>query len=291
MALTCGQVQVRDLLMGPGTSFTVTDGFNPFNRSTRVEQSEGRAWNHGAWSGVEWAAEVTVPIPIRVRNPADGRPSGWLAAHQQLAAAFRPVGELVGEVEMRFNYDGTREYVMFGRPRMVEPAARTARRGYTITQAAFVALDPLIYSGELVQVITGLPTFDGGLIVPFTVPFTVDGVQLGGRELIANDGTAETGLFLRLDGPLQEPRVTLQRPDGSTPTLRFDLTLSSGQWLEVDTGAETAFLNGLPQSSQLGRTAGDFFRLPPGESTLRFNHTGDHNTTAQITVSYRHAWW
>lgn len=291
MALTCGQVQVRDLLMGPGTSFAVLDEFNPFSRSTRVEQSEGRAWNHGAWSGVEWAAEVTIPIPIRVRNPADGRPGGWLAVHQQLAAAFQPVGELVGEVELRFNYDGTREYVMFGRPRMLEPTAQTARLGYTFTDAAFVALDPLIYSGALNQVVTGLPTFSGGLAVPFFVPFTVDGAQVGGRAPIVNEGTADTGLFLRLDGPLDEPRVTLQQPDGSTSTLRFDIELSAGQWLEVDTAAETVFLNGLPQSSQLGRTAGEFFKLRPGTSTLRFAHTGDHNPDAQLTVTYRDAWW
>lgn len=288
MALLEGQVQVRDLVMGPGTPYQV-DRFNPFNRTTRATATEGRAWNHGVWSGVEWANEKAVPMRILVSDTLGGMAS-WVDLDQQLAAAFHPIGEDVGEVELRFTLGG-REYVLFGRPRSVEPTSEHVGFGWSLTQAAFVALDPLIYSGELVQVATGLPTFEGGLPVPLTVPFTVDGVQVGGREPTENEGTAETGLFMRLDGPLQEPRVTLQRQDGTTPTLRFDIDIAAGQWLEVDTAAETVFLNGLPQSSQLGRTAGEFFLLPKGVSTLRFAHTGDHNETAQLTVSYRHAWW
>lgn len=290
MPLAAGQVQVRNLVMGPGTSYMVLDEFNPFTRHARAEQTAGRAWNHGSWSGVEWAAEAVVPIPIRVRNQAAGTPAGWLTAHQQLAAAFAPIGEAVQDVELRFNWCGT-EYVMFGRPRMVEPAVKTVRRGYSLTECAFVALDPFIYSGELQQVVTGLPTFTGGLTIPVQLPFTVDGVLVGGKEQIVNAGTADTGLLLRLDGPLQEPRVTLQVAGADPKTLRFDLDLAAGQWLVVDTAAETVFLNGLPQSSQLGKTAGDFFALPPGTSTLRFAHTGSHNETAQLTVTYRDAWW
>jgi len=276
--------------MGPGTAYLVTDGFNPFNRQARADQSEPRAWNHGSWSGAEFAAEAVVPVPVRVRDPSSSSQSAWLAAHQQLTAAFRPVGEAAEDVELRFNYAGT-EFVMFGRPRMLELETRTTRRGWSRTECAFVALDPLIYSGALHQVVTGLPTFVGGLQVPLQVPFTVDGVQVGGREDLVNVGTESTGLFLRLDGPLDEPRATLQDPDGVPHTLRFDVALAAGQWLEVDTAAETVFLNGLPTSSQLGKTAGEFFLLPPGTSTLRFAHTGDHNGTAQITASYRDAWW
>lgn len=288
MALLEGQVQVRDLVMGPGTPFTVNQ-FNPFNRTTRANQTEGRAWNHGVWSGVEWANEKVVPMSILVGDTPGGMAS-WVDLDQQLAAAFHPIGEEVGEAELRFVLGG-REYVLFGRPRSVEPTSGHVGFGWSLTQVAFVALDPLIYSGELVQITTGLPTFAGGLTVSLTAPFTVDGVQVGGREPTENEGTAETGLFMRLDGPLQEPRVTLQRLDGTVVTLRFDIELLTGQWLEVDTAAETVFLNGLPQSSQLGRTAGDFFLLPKGVSTLRFSHTGNFNPTGQLTVSYRHAWW
>lgn len=288
MALAERQVQVRDLVMGPGTPYQVTR-FNPFNRTTRANQTEGRAWNHGVWSGVEWANEKVVPISVLVSDTPGGMAS-WVDLDQQLAAAFHPIGEDVGEVELRFTLGG-REYVLFGRPRSVEPTSEHVGFGWSRTQVAFVALDPRIYSGELHQVTTGLPTFTGGLIVPLVAPFTVDGALDGGRAVLLNDGTAEAGLFLRLDGPLQEPRVILQPPDGSVLTLRFDIELSTGQWLEVDTAAETVFLNGLPQSSQLGRTAGDFFLLPPGTSTLRFAHTGDHNATAQVTASFRDAWW
>lgn len=288
MALEEGQVQVRDLVMGPGTPYTV-NRFNPFTRQTRASQGAGRTWNHGTWSGAEWADEKVVPIRVVVGDDPGGMAS-WVELDQQLAEAFSPVGDLAEDIGLVFRTGGS-EYVLFGRPRSVVPDTDTVGLGWSSTELVFVATDPLIYSSELVEVTTGLPTFTGGLTVPFTVPLTVDSELSGGREVVLNDGRAPTGLFIRIDGPVQEPRVVLQTPDGEVRRLRFDLELLATQWLEIDTAEETAFLNGRPQSSRLGQTEGDFFLLPPGESVLRFNHSGDFNSLALVTASYRHAWW
>jgi hypothetical protein len=283
MALLTGQVSVRNLVMGEGTPYEVSE-FNPYNRHVRAEQSGPRAWNHGGWSGVEWAEEVVVPMRIAiVANNIDD----WLAAHQQLMAAFAAVGESPADVELRWELAG-REFVMFGRPRMVEPDIKRIVNGHSFTSAAFVALDPLIYAGaETVTAAIGLPTFTGGLTVPFTVPFTVDGIAADGFADITNTGTAETGLFLRIDGPVVTPSVTLVRGDGSFQRLTFDLDLSAGQWLDVDTAARVVLLNGT--TSRRGQTSGDWPILPPGGHRVQWS-SPNYNNVAELSVTFRSAW-
>lgn len=297
MALSQGQWQVRDLVMGPGTAYRVMDDSNAWQLDVRAEQTEPRAWNHGHWSGAEWASERVVPLHLLV----DGDDvASWEAAHQELAAAFAPVGDAAETVELRFALGAT-EYVLFGRPRGVRPDPRLIGTGASFTRAAFVAQDPRIYAGVESSVSTGLPVHSGGMTVPgsatagsggLTVPFTVDGVLTGGIASLTNAGTADTGLTVRIDGPVPNPVVVIQRADGLTQQIRFRLELAAGQWLDVDTAARTALLNGLPQANQRGRAVWDIdpYPLVPGTSTLRYL-AGGFNETTEIEARWRSAWW
>lgn len=288
MALLEFQAQIRDLVVGPGTNYAFLDDFNPFTLEARVEQFGPRAWNHGSWSGVEWREEIVVPMRLHVTDRAGRTLGRWLELHQQLVAAFRPVGESVEDVELRFTLGG-REYVMFGRPRMVSPDTKTIRAGWSVTQAAFVALDPTIYAG--VETVFGPlvpPSFIGGLEVPVTAPFTIGATITGGVATLINEGTKDTSLVLRIDGPVVTPRVALERPDGTVQTLTFDMTLSAGEWLDVDTAKRTVTLNGT--SSRRGQVSGHWPVLPPGSSTLLFR-TADANPSSQLSGSFRSAWW
>jgi len=290
MPLADCQVQVRTLVMGPGTQYRVLPEFNPFIRTARADQGGPRAWNHGSWSGAEWADEAVVPIPLSVGQQG-GSIGSWLALHQQLAAAFAPVGDTGEQVELRWVYGGS-EYVMFGRPRMVAPRTDHIAVGKAVTQCALVAQDPRIYAGILSSAQTGLPTQTGGLTLPLTVPFTIDGVLTGGRVDLLNAGTTDTALTLRIDGPVLSPTVVIQRVDGSVQQIRFDLDLAAGQWLDISSAARTALLNGLPQANQRGRAIWDIdpYPLQPGTSVLRFL-AGGFNVTTEITASWRSAWW
>lgn len=270
--------------MGPNTSYRLMVGTNPFNRQARADQSDNRPWNHGSWSGAEWSEEIVVPLRILIEE-ADT--AAWVAAHQALAMAFRPIGEQIEDVELRFVI-GAAEYVMFGRPRMVEPDLELIGSGKSFTQAAFVAQDPFIYGGtEIVTGPIGLPSFTGGLTVPLTVPFAVDGTLVGGFEQIVNSGTADTPLLLRIDGPVPQPMVAVLYEDGRVDRLRFSLELLSGQWLDVDTGARTVLLNG--QAPQRGHVTGDFPVLPPGTHEMHFRAAED--TTGTVTARHRSAYW
>jgi hypothetical protein len=211
----------------------------------------------------------------------------------RLAAAFAPIQDRTEQDTLTFRY-GSREYVMFGRPRMVDANVQWITwvpEGAVVAQTQFVALDPLIYSSELyVEGPIGLGQEVGGVCLPLCVPFCVEGSLSGGELLLENCGTAETGMIIRIDGPVGQPRISLRHPDGTVQSLRFDTTLAEGQFLIIDTGNRTVFLNGLLTASERGRTVGDFPLLPPGTSVLRFTAT-DFNDQARITVSYRDAWY
>lgn len=286
MALIEGQLQIRDLVMGPGTVYSVQGSTNFFARSVRADQSGKRAWNHGGWSGVEWQDEAV--IPIRILVDAGTGTAQWVAAHQQLAAAFRPVGESPADVELRFAVGGS-EYVMFGRPRMVEPEVELIGLGRSFTQCAFVALDPFIYAGD--ETVAGpidLPTVTGGLTVPFTVPFSIDVIVTGGTASLVNGGTADAGLLLRIDGPVTGPVVSLSHASGTVQTLRIDAELADGEWLEIDTAARTVVFNDV--TSLRGQASGDWPILPTGTHTIRWL-SGDNTQTGTLTVRFRSAWW
>lgn len=289
MALADGQVQVRGLTFGPGTDYRVLADVDPWSMSVRADQTGQRAWNHGSWSGAEWAVEKPVPIPVVIDT--NGDKALWLERHQALVAALAPVGDVAQDVELRIGWAGT-EYLLFGRPRMAELRPQTAGAGVTVTRCAFVATDPLIYSGTLhtTDPVT-LPTFVGGLATPFLLPTLVETVRVGGEADLINDGTAPSGLKLRIDGPIEEPWVAVQHPDGTVDRLTFDLTLPSGEWLIVDTAARTAFLRGLPQASRRGSVTAtpDWPLVQPGTNTLRFGAADDD--TGTVTAEHRSAWF
>lgn len=281
MALAVGQVSIGDLVMGEGTAYRLP-GFNPWARTVRAIQSAPRAWGHGSWSGAEWSDEVVVPMQILVEAVGLG---GWQAAHQLLLAAFAPSAD---DVELRWNLDGT-EYVMFGRPRMVEPEVRTIALGWAMTHAAFVALDPHVYSGVEHSDTLGLPSSVGGLTVPVTVPFSIPAVVTSGRVMLTNAGTADVGLKLRVDGPVSEPRVSLLSTAG-TAVLRLFMDVEVGQWLDIDTGARTVYLNGVASRRGLAAVSGAGWPvLPTGESELAFD-AALFDPLAQLTVRWRDAW-
>lgn len=282
MPLTEGQVQVGSLVMGNDTDYRMLE-FNPWLRTVRADQGEARAWNHGSWSGAEWTEEAVVPMVIRV-NGTDA--ATWLALHQQLAAAFAAASD---DVELRW-VTGSVEYLMRGRPRLVEPTIRALARGSIVTKAGFVATDPSIYSGELHTVTLTLPIVTGGLTVPITVPFTIGATVQSGRTQVTNDGTQTTGLTLRIDGPVVEPRISVLA-NGITTTLTVFLTLVAGQWLDIDTAAKTVYLNGT--ASRRGNASSnrvDWPLLPPeGTWDLAFD-ASTYEASAQLTASWRDAW-
>lgn len=271
--------------------------FNPWTRATRADQESPRAWNDGSWSGAEWLDAVTIPLTVLVRNTAGRGTRRWLEEWQPFAAAWAPSHV---DIPLDFTVDdgagGVDEYVVYGRPRLVDPGAVTAIRGWTLVQCLFRALDPRIYSGGasgLHTLQTGLPQQTGGFTFspapsggPLVLPFTIDAVSSSGTVFLTNLGTTSTALIVRFDGSVSEPRFTLQTPDGPQ-TLRYHDDLEDGQWLTLDTRQRTALLN--DSVSRRGSVSGDWPLLYPGTWELSFN-AATFDADALLTVSWRDAW-
>lgn len=293
MPLAADQVRIvrlsGSLLMGPGTRYTVLPGWDPFTRATRSPQSMERTQGHGSIRGSEWVDQAVVLIPISV-NRVGATKAEWLEAHDELAAAFMAVGSTGETCELYFEHGGS-EYVLFGTPRTPRVDGDNLSVGKSAEQLAFVAPDPRRYSAELTTVSTGLTEYLSGLVTPFTTPFTIYTVLSSGLLDLTNTGRAESGLTVRIDGPIAGPQLVLQRPDGSVQMLSINIDLAAGQFLLIDSKKRTALLDGVSTANFRGSSqwGWDKFPLLPGVTSLRFLGS-DETNTAQATVSYRSAW-
>lgn len=131
---------------------------------------------------------------------------------------------------------------------------------------------------------TGLPLWSGGLMAPFTVPFTIDAEGSAGVLRVVNAGTADAPATIRLDGPLDAPFI---RHEESGSQLAFDLTVTDGQWLVIDLDAHTVKLNG--QASRRGQMRGEWFTLTPGLNTISWGAASGGDDSL-LTVTWRDAW-
>lgn len=288
---------LRDLVMHPTDPPVVLLGFNPWQRQVRADATAPNPWADGGWSGAEWNDAVTVPIRLLV-YVGDARPGTrfWLAQQQRVGAAFA-----ASPVDLPLDFtvanpdtpDGD-HYVLFGRPRLVEPLAETALRGWALCSAAFVALDPAVYSGPsgsggLHVASTSLPSESGGLTFGVGFPVTFSAVVNAGRLLLTNHGTAPTGLSLELStaADLVQPRITYTK-GAAFKTLQYNDTLPAGQVLTIDTHARTAYLTG--GVSRRGKVTGDWFLLDPGTAEVSWN-AAVYEPTATLQVTWRDAWY
>lgn len=278
MPLEPEQVQVRDLVMGPGTDYIVT-AFNPWNRQAKVAGEGPNPWGHGGYSGAEWLDVTVVNFGIHTVGTSS---TDWLIKHRALDQAFAPV-ETGADIELRFAI-GADEYLMWGRPRMLNPQIQNIRSGEITTSASFVCLDPLIYSAELHEATIELPYWVGGIEVPIDVEagvgIEVPSTLVGGHAEVTNDGDRNARVLLRFNGPVRRPFVTI-----AGATLTLDLDIPEGDWVDVDTHLQTVLLNGT--ASRLSSAHGTWPILPPGTHTVRYGARSAHHPDATLIVRWR----
>ena len=287
----------RTFVFGEGTKYRLLE-FEAWTRTVRTTGGE-RAWAHGSWASAEWHNEATIPILIEVQGTSAAE---WDLLHRRLAAAFAPI-ETGPSVELRWRLRGTEEEkLVIGRPRSILPKIEQLDTGNIFTGISFVAPDPTVYSGELHT--TGninLPMILGGLIAPWTAPIMSTTTITAGRTSVRNAGDRKTGLRMRVtagDDGVEKPVITLTRPDGIVQTLRINLTLGDGDYLDIDTATEAAVLNGT--ASRREYVVGDWPILPGTDpladldveaSACDLSWTADvHSDTATLSASWRDAY-
>lgn len=141
--------------------------------------------------------------------------------------------------------------------------------------------------GAVLQDDTRLPSSSGGLVFPFTFPFTFDSDVVSGICTLENLGNANGPVALRIDGPVAAPRVT-HAGSGASIIFASDLVLGAGEWLDIDMENQSVLANG--ESSRAGSLIeAGWFEFEPGVNTFAFTADGDW-PLASCTVSATPAW-
>jgi hypothetical protein len=147
-------------------------------------------------------------------------------------------------------------------------------------QVSWVAPNPIAYS--LVQnsatIAPQQAAAIGGRTYPLTFPRTYPPAGPGGsgEGTVTNNGDYLTWPLLRIYGPCTNPAVYWVSPPGGAVVFGGGLSVAAGDYLEVDTFAQTALINGLVGSSRYSSL--DFTQTVwqpffSGQTVLRFAPT------------------
>lgn len=141
--------------------------------------------------------------------------------------------------------------------------------------------------GEVQTVSTPLPSTIGGLTYPHTFPHSFDAVTNTGQVSLTNDGDVDGPVTLRIYGPVVGPSVT-HVTSGRSLTFSPSLSLSTGEWLEVDVDARTVYANGQSSRSKWITDRG-WAKFAPGGNTWSFS-AAEYNPAALLVVTATSAW-
>jgi len=144
-----------------------------------------------------------------------------------------------------------------------------------------VALDPRKLGAPLTGS-TRLPSFTGGLTIPFTIPFSIDSVQVTGQVNLFNPGNETGPVTMRVDGPCSGPVIT-HVASGLSLVFSASLVLGVGEWIDIDMEAHTVMANG--QSSRANWiTSRGWSGLESGNNTWAFTAAA-YSTDSLLTIT------
>ncbi|WP_435108936.1 phage distal tail protein [Nocardiopsis synnemataformans] len=152
------------------------------------------------------------------------------------------------------------------------------------------APDPTRYSHQERRATTAPPTRPPGLAFPLAFPLGF-GEEQGGRFTARNAGTIPTAPRWEITGPCVDP-VVQHAVTGEH--LAFDITLRSGQRLDVDVDARTVLLGTSTSPGSVSRrsalrSGSRWFDLAPGTNQITFR-TADGDPGARLSGVWRDAW-
>lgn len=179
----------------------------------------------------------------------------------------------------------------FVRVRRNQPLRRADEPGWLSKWSLpLVAADPRIYS-------TGLNSSNvapsGSVTTGRVYSKTYAKAYLGSLPAVAtmaitNQGTMETPPTIRIDGPCSNPIITNVT---ANKAIVLTCTLTTGQYLTIDTQNRTIVLNGTTNRfSWLDLADTDWWFLLPGSNQLSFYAATYTAPPCLFTVSWRHAW-
>lgn len=182
--------------------------------------------------------------------------------------------------------------VAYGRPRrFAVETPKVYDTDFRIVTCDFQLSDATVYEAtEQSLTITLLRTSVAtGVTFPVTFPVTF-GSQTSNRAGIATvDGSTATPFTVRVNGPVTGSASSfVVSSTGGTDDWGVGLpfTLTSGQWVELDTATGVVLLNGVPTQVPLTRGTDLAARLSPGPQELVFE-ADDPSQSSSAVITWR----
>ncbi|CAM5699624.1 Phage tail protein OS=Streptomyces aurantiogriseus OX=66870 GN=GCM10010251_13330 PE=4 SV=1 [Streptomyces aurantiogriseus] len=282
-------MQWAGLLMGPGTPYEIDRaGLSGWEDLPEYDASDAdHPTAHGAWPGARYAKPRRIGGTVWAVPPQDDTASA-LAATRALRQAL-----LLGDSErwLAVRLHGETLAVRARVSQRVLAADRTyTTQGVSRASVQWYATDPRRYSVTEQTAVTGAPQPETGLTWPLTWPLYWGQTASTGDVNADNTGSAPTHPVIAFTGPCTNPTVT-DRASGRR--LRYQIVLTPGDELVVDTAAGTVTLNGT--ASRRNTAAADsspeeLFAFEPGRAQLAFR-PDTHDPGARMTVRWRAAEW
>jgi hypothetical protein len=257
-----GQLQYGDVLLGGLTSARWRELVG-WRDAAGTATDTNRPQAHGAYPGRVFSGSQVVTFTWLLR----GTSADKLAALAALEANLPLDG-----VERSLVVDdgaGPTERMARVLQRTLPPMDKAFRPGPLVCSVQFLCADPRRYDLTATLTDMTLAAASGGLVYPLVYPLDY-GTPGGGHPVsLLNAGSTDAPLVATFYGPVSD--VTLVSSTGWR--MSFDLTLTAGEFLTVDTADGTALLNG--DADRLYTITSDSSpleacTLPPGITTLTF---------------------
>lgn len=242
----------------------------------RAELASRQA-DHGAWASPGYLNARPISIEGLIAAPSTAARD---AAIEQLyaAVALTDTVLVVGEsIPKQVTVRRSGEV-------LVEPV-----NPYSVTYSlAVTAADPRRYGTTLQTQSTPLPSTTGGLTMPVTLPIVISTTTVAGRITLVNEGTIATRPLFTLLGPVTNPTISVQYPDGSVRALVYSSSIDVGDELIIDTDRHSVELNGV--ISRRLYLSGQWPEIPPDTTVTVGWYADTYDANALLTGSVRSAW-
>ncbi|MFJ2631054.1 hypothetical protein ACIO6U_03695 [Streptomyces sp. NPDC087422] len=252
------------------------DGWDSPEIRAQVQQREG---DHGAWSGARYLGERPITLAGTVVAPD---PAALDDARERLlsAASLSDTTVVV--------YEQTPKQALAHRS--AKPLWKYETDVAATYSVMMTADDPRRYATVAQSGTTMLPITTGGMTYPRTYPLAFNAVTVSGQVDCANLGSFETRPVLVIDGPVSQPAVLAQMPDGSVRPMTYSQDLSLGDQLVIDVDAKSVMLNGNVSRRRFLAVPLGWPVIPP-EALVSFRFVAaTYTATAALTVRWRSAW-
>lgn len=240
-----------------------------------------RSGDHGAWASPQYYAARQLTLTVTASAPTQALRDTARALLQQAV----PISDLA-----QLRYDEPVPKFAW-----VRRSGKVTEKYPTLSDVTFtvglVAPDPRKYSTVQRSQTIGLTPAGagGGMVEPFTVPFTLQAASAPGAATAVNGGNFESPAVVVISGPVSGPTlsnaVTGQTVSWST------LTLNSGDVLAVDMLNRQAYVNpsmvskdpGVPSSGGTywpADATSSWWQLQPGGNQIGFGGTAQSGASA-----------